>query len=141
MLTPPPESHAPLEPPPTEPPTLSPPAIPPSTPPDAAPAAAPPLDAAPDAVGEPLPRDDLPPDFWDDLPPPEPAASVKPPEEAAREEGGLEADPRFAVLQSLFPGHVVEWQEAGAGDVGDDESDVTEEAVQETLQFGEEGAA
>ena len=137
MLTPPPESHAPLEPPPTEPPTLSPPATPPSTPPDAAPAAAPPLDAAPDAVGEPLPRDDLPPDFWDDLPPSEPAASAKPPEEAAREEGGLEADPRFAVLQSLFPGHVVEWQEAGV----EDESDVTEEAVQETLQFGEEGAA
>ncbi len=105
----------------------------------------PPVEAAPDITlsertEEPLPRDDLPPDFWDDLPPPEPAASAKPPEEAAREEGGLEADPRFAVLQSLFPGHVVEWQEAGIEDAVDDESDVTEEAVQETLHFGEEGA-
>ena len=125
MLTPPPESHAPLEPPPTEPPTVTP------------PGAAPPDASLAEKAEDPLPRDDLPPDFWDDLPLPEPEMSAKPPEEAAREEGGLEADPRFAVLQSLFPGRVVEWQEAGV----DDESDVTEEAVQETLQFGEEGAA
>lgn len=73
------------------------------------------------------PRDDLPPDFWDDLPEAVPAeeASAKP---ATRETpfaspissgsaGGFTNDPRFATLQSLFPGEIVSWT---------DESDATE---------------
>ena len=106
----------------------------------------PPADAEEEAertASDSLYGEELPPDFWDDdpvadvgtvaqneprpdevafegssHPTPQPSA---PGQSAPRQEvtGKLTDDPRFEVMQSLFPGEIVEWQdsEEGAADV------------------------
>ncbi len=64
-------------------------------------------------------EEDLPPDFWDSEPlPPPPEAEAEASDSAQPannpDHGSLSQDPRFAVLQSLFPGKVIDWQEESA---------------------------
>lgn len=82
----------------------------------------------PETEATPLPpepfADELPPDFWGDTlaPPDTPQAdpdrrfqapSDTPPQSAAKPlEGTLESDPRFILLQELFPGRISDWQSA-----------------------------
>lgn len=82
----------------------------------------------PETEATPLPpepfADELPPDFWGDtLAPPDTrqadpdgrfqAPSDTPPQSAAKPlEGTLESDPRFILLQELFPGRISDWQSA-----------------------------
>lgn len=95
------------------------------------------LEAEPERVtSESLYGEDLPPDFWgsdpvaevdigavaQDEPRPDevdfgvssrPSQTSQPrPQPRQEVEGKLEDDPRFAVMQSLFPGQIVEWQES-----------------------------
>jgi len=83
--------------------------------------------------------EELPPDFWDDAELPEASAGDSenlgaehlPRLPAARHEvaGRLEDDPRFALMQQLFPGRITDWQETaqkGADDGADDEGEEAE---------------
>lgn len=76
--------------------------------PEAPTPAAPPDDASAFA-------DELPPDFWEEVPLPDPPQRA--PQDAAPAGAGTdraaqhpEDDPRFRLLQSLFPGRLVAWQ-------------------------------
>jgi len=118
--------------------------------------AAPPATPATEAV--PLPpepfADELPPDFWgDELEPPatsqtasqptpderfDASAPSTPPAQAARPlSGDLESDPRFRLLQELFPGRISDWQgaEAPASTAEGDADDAP--AVPETVDLEE----
>lgn len=76
--------------------------------------------AQPDPVGEHAAfAEELPPDFWNEPPPPTPTDQVAP--------QGVRAHPLFAELQSLFPGRIVEEHKPQSpGKQGDDDaSDAT----------------
>ncbi len=93
--------------------------------------------------------DELPPDFWGDAlePPPLPPTPSEPPDTLSSApspttptspdkpaapapssgiakplEGSLQKDPRFVLLQELFPGHISDWHAAPVADggIGDD---------------------
>lgn len=98
--------------------------------------------------------DELPPDFWgDELEAPaasqtasqptpderfDASAPSAPPIQAARPlAGDLESDPRFRLLQELFPGRISDWRsaEAPASTAEEDADDAP--AVPETVDLGE----
>lgn len=155
------DAHTLYEPPPSEPlpPEPSPahtPLLPPAgVTPDGTVAAPP---ATPATETTPLPpepfADELPPDFWGDeleapatpqmAPQPTPdehfdaSAPGAPPAWAARPlAGDLESDPRFRLLQALFPGRISDWQgaEAPASTAEGDADDAP--AVSETVDLEE----
>ena len=108
-------------------------------------------DAEPGTASESLYGEDLPPDFWDSDPVAhvdiktathneprpdevefEPSRRSAPRRSTPRQEvvGKLTDDPRFEVMQSLFPGQIVEWQDSeeveAENDVGEGSSELND---------------